>query len=1262
MNAGIRIWALALLLLLAVPLLVSQSSSSSTISGTVTDQSGAVVPNATIELREPATNAVRTATTSQSGTYVITNVPPGMYQVSATAAGFKKSVVSSVKAEVGRSHTVNVGLTIGDVSATVEVTATGQELQTLDASVGNVLGAAELSRMPNLNRDATSLLLLQPLATPSFNTAPGTGESNLNGGTVAGARADQNTFMLDGGDATSNTEGAGGYNNNFVATPRAAIPTPVESLEEFRLTTNNPNATFNQSSGAAVQMVTRRGTNAWHGGAYWFLQNDNLNANTWTRNSLGQRNPEMRDNRYGGRIGGPIFKDRTFFFLHYEGRDFLRNEDFTRAVPTQQMRNGILQFRNSSGAVQSVNIATQDPRGIGLNPIIRSIWNNQLPLPNNCASSVGDGLNTCGFTAPVPFIQKEDFAVARFDHRITESWNFMGSFRYGVTSAASTAQVDIGGVTGGAVGVPRATNQRPLQPRYLVLGLTGAFSPNMTNDFRFNYLRHWWQWQPFTPAPQVAGIAAALAIAGESRTAGLVPVNVDTQNARSRVWNGKDFTFQDNVSWVKGTHLIQFGGRYTNQTLFHRRDDKVVGGLAVPVYQVLDGADVTIGWNPTTLGAQAGDAARLRNFYATMLGIVNRGSQLLVRDANFNPLPPGSAIFQNTNVKSWQLYASDTWRITPSFTLTYGLSWSVQMPPFETKGKDTMMVVNGTNEILDFRTFLQRRADAALQGQIYNPEVAFPKISSLGRKYPYDPQYGLFGPRLAIAWNPSVNGGPFGWLMGDRRGVLRAGYSRVFDRVNGVGIVMTPALGIGFGNGVTCRGPRITGGCNPSGNTESTAFRIGVDGSSVPIPTALSAISGDRIIPGFTANGNSPYELLDFRIDPKRKVGVEEMWDLTFQRELPGKAMVEVGYIGRVGYNLPHGVAIGQVPYMFTLNGQTFASAFDAVASSLRANPLAPVPSQPFFQHPLFAGMGGTAGIASALEFEFTEGRVNDIWGVLEGSINPANGTTPSYNQFYDGSWTVSDGRSNYNAGFITLRKGMSRGLTFQMNYTLSKSLDYVGLTQENVFEASDPYLLKRDYGPSLFDRRHIFNGFYRYELPFGKGRAWNIENGFLDRVFGGWSMSGIFTAASGLPYDVINGNSCQEFGQGGVFGNCSAMVSSARGFSSSRRAIGGNQNAFANPTAVLGAIRRPLFSDLRTGRGIVRGQNRWQYDMGFTKGVRITERVNTTFDAQFINLFNNAQLSDPSLDISTPDQFGRIGPAQFNAPRFVQLGLRIDF
>src|SRR6266436_1023826 len=316
MLLGFVVLLVFVVLTMAVSL-SAQTASTSTVTGTVSDKTGSIVPNAKVELQDVDTKAKSSVTTGSDGGYTFPSVRPGNYSITVSSKGFRQSVVSSVRVAIGKSALVNVILEVGGVTETVEVTAgTGVELQTLDASVGDVLDSNLLANMPTLSRDATALMLLQPMAIPGFNGPGGTGEGNSSGGTVAGARMDQNTFMLDGGDATSNMEGGGGYNSGFVATPRAVVPTPVESLEEFRVQTNNAGVDFTRSLGAEVQMVTKRGTNDWHGAGYWYHQNDELNANDWFRNNgfgctkgdpgcvIPVENPEWRDNRYGGKIGG----------------------------------------------------------------------------------------------------------------------------------------------------------------------------------------------------------------------------------------------------------------------------------------------------------------------------------------------------------------------------------------------------------------------------------------------------------------------------------------------------------------------------------------------------------------------------------------------------------------------------------------------------------------------------------------------------------------------------------------------------------------------------------------------------------------------------------------------------------------------------------------------------------------------------------------------------------------------------------------------
>ncbi len=1248
----------------------AQGANSGTVSGVVTDPQDAVVPSAVVTLTNKETGFTQKTTTHGDGHYLFVNVPVGTYDLTVVKTGFATAKISGQQVRIGVTTSANVQLKIGTESITVEVKTTGAELQTLDASVGNVLDQQALINLPSLNRDATAILLIQPLAQPAFNSgALSGGESNLTGGGIAGARADQSTFMVDGGDASSNTEGGGGYasGGNFMATPHASIPTPVESLQEMRVVTNNSN-TFARSTGGEVQLVTRSGTNAWHGAVYENNQNTDYNANLWQLNKVGKPRGIWIDNRFGGRLGGPIKKDKAFFFIMYEGHKFKKPAAISRLVPSDLMKQGILQFKDATGVVRQYNLATStacgpsgglscDPRHLGLSPIISSIWAME-PRGNN--TSEGDGLNTIGFDSSVPIVTNDNFAVAKFDYKLNDKWDLNTSYHYAVSDGVSANQVDIGGlIKGDTSGSPASTRPVPTQPRFLTLGATGRLSANLTTDAHFNWLRHWWQWKPISPFPQVSGTAAAVQIFAESAGSGLVPMNIDTQSARSRVWNGKDFAYGDNTTWMKGKHIISFGGEFRHEHFTHTRDDKVVGALTSPVYFADKTSDIAsfsssflpppCGGAVTTNCLLAGDVNNWQAAYVAATGMIARASQLLTRNSNFSPNPAGTPLKQDTIVDWYNLYFADTWRMTPTFSLTLGLGWGAQTPPYELSGRQTIMENFATGQPVSYTDFLNGLASAAAAGQPFGPELAFAPIKSTGRKYPYDAEWNDFEPRLSFAWNPSSF---LQRILGDRKTVIRAGYGRYHDRLNGVGLVMTPALGIGFGNTVNCRRVKIGDVCGGSKSDPTDAFRIGVDGSSIPLPS-LGGITGS-LVPGSTTNANSPYEILDFRIDPHRKVGVEDTWDLSIQRQLPANTLVEVGYVGRVAHHLYTVNDMNQVPYMFKAGGQTFAQAFDAVAKQLRAGQA--VTPQPFFETML--GAGGTAAAVASDGPNFVDGIVTTLWDDLFGLPYLDN-------QVDIFQTTTSNGNSNYHAGFLSVRKQLSRGLLFQVNYTYSHSFDTVGFTQENVFiSPSDNFNPHRDYGPSQFDRRHTLNLFYVYELPFGKGHYFGGTNNTLDKIIGGWSFSGQYTAASGIPLDVINGASCEEFGAGDGSGICSAMIPLAGAPSSSSAHYNSNGSVTAfglDPTAASQLYRRLFFSDQRAGHGFVRSFPRWNYDAALSKSVVLTERVKMNFGMQVVNVFNHMEFNDPSLDISVPNNFGKTS-TQYTSPRFLNLNVKVEF
>ncbi|MBM3728440.1 MAG: hypothetical protein FJW40_23815 [Acidobacteria bacterium] len=308
-----RVFGYGLLLAVAPVASVAQTAATGTVIGIVTDPNGAAVPGAQLTLREANAGSGRQTESNAEGQFVYTSVLPGTYRLTAFKQGFRPLIAEDIRVEVAKSSNVEIALQVGVIAEAITVTpGASVELQTLDATVGAVLKGEPALRVPTINRSAGALFAIQPLVAPSRGLA-----SPANHGQVAGARSDQNAFHLDGADATDTVAGSGTYVRAAIdfASSTPSIPVPLESVEEFRILTTNPNAAFGRSMGAQVSMITKRGTNDLHGSAYWYHQNDNLNANSWTFNRLGIRRPELKDNRYGTSLGGPVLRNRTFLYV-----------------------------------------------------------------------------------------------------------------------------------------------------------------------------------------------------------------------------------------------------------------------------------------------------------------------------------------------------------------------------------------------------------------------------------------------------------------------------------------------------------------------------------------------------------------------------------------------------------------------------------------------------------------------------------------------------------------------------------------------------------------------------------------------------------------------------------------------------------------------------------------------------------------------------------------------------------------------------------
>jgi len=1279
----------------------AQTLTTGEVLGQVTDPSGATVAAAKVDLRESATGALHTTTTNGQGQYIFPQVAPGLYSITVTATGFQQTVAPSIIVEVGKNSTINVSLKLGNTSQVVEVHSTpGAELQTLDSTVGNTIGGEEILALPTLGRSASSLLLLQPLAMPQQSTS--TLQSSRLGGQVAGARSDQNSFLLDGGEITNPIAGNSDYLRAFSGGPEGAIPTPVESIQEFKVETNNPSGSVTVGGGAQVVMVTKRGGDQFHGSLYEYYRGSALNANRWDANRLSQKKPNIVDNRFGGSLGGHFLPEirKTYFYANFEERRRSQATFFTRLVPTASLKNGILQFRDASGSIVPYNFNSAngplttaclvtipnnptgacDPRNLGFNPTIRQLWQLE-PAGND--STQGDGLNTIGFSAFGKFPVNDYLGVMRMDHSFGSRLHFTANYRHYREDAGFLRQVDIGGLLpGDAIGVPKVLSSIPRQPRYFVAGLTANITPYFTNDLHLSWLRDWWEWSSLPPFPQLPAITPAALVPGGDTVNAVVPLNIDTQNSRTRMWNSHGLDLRDDASWVRGNHLLQLGGSFKHTWVFFRRDDgqqnsqktlqyfmgNTIGGIGFPNDFRPRACTATI----TSNCLPASQVGNWNNLYAQLTGMVDAATILRARDPQLQLLPEGTDLKNTIRYDQATFYAQDAWHLRPSLTLNYGLAWAASVPPVEEQGKLMMTVFAGSSGgVVDPRTYLQKRQEAARAGEIYNPPVGFTPINNSGRKYPFDfVRYNL-EPRVAAAWSPNFSAALLNRFLGNGRTVLRGGYWRFYDRLNGVQAAVNTLQAVGFGQSVLCLGPSKSSSCEGNlGRTTdpSTAFRIGPDGNTVILP----AIPGTVTPPVVPGNARVPGANISFVPnsqvqDPEWKPGSHNQWDFTIQRELPATSRLEIGYVGHTARNIYQGIDLNQVPLFMVSGGQSFAQAFDALAQGVRT-------PQPFFETALSPAStfcqgqpSCTAGVAARFGGDIANQRVRNVFNGIQSAftLGPAtNAATQFTNFFY---WS-SLAESNYHAAFLSYHIRAYHGLILDANFTYGHSLDSVTVNQDSDQAFSNSYDPHYDYGTSVFDRKYVLTVLGVWELPFRSQTAW------VKQVIGGWQLSPILSVASGLPLRVLDGSG-QEFGQSSFgFGSEAIRIGSGganaginhvaptTGAGSSASGKGSGLNIFGDPQAVLNQFRPIQPSVDTTSRGgTLRGLRNWNLDLSLAKKIFLSERTRLTFSAEFFNTFNHVNFLDPAVNLQSQQTFGVI-TTQGNDPRQIQLGLRFDF
>ncbi len=911
----------ALTISLFVGVYAAAQTGTSTVTGKVTDPQGNLVSGATVTLISTSTRATRTQTTNESGTYTFDLIAPGEYRIEVEASGFKKAVVTQVRALVARSTDADVQLQIGDVAESVTISAaTGEMLiNNQDATLGNNFVSQQILQLPLESRNVVELLSLQPGVTPS--------------GYVTGSRADQANVTLDGVDVNEQQTGldviADLAFNREEAFASVLRSTP-DSIQEFRVTTANPNAAQGRSSGGQVSLITKSGTNDFRGSLYWTHRNTVTSANDFFNNRSGIPRATLLRNVFGGSLGGPIRKDRAYFFYTYEGRRDASQQSVVRTVPLPSIGRGEVRYNNVSGGITTLtadDINTLFP-AVGVNPVgldVLAAAASRYPANDTTA---GDGLNTGGFRFNAPTPLRWNTHIARLDLNLTEDGKHLLFLR------GNYQQDVIGGVPQFPdTPAPNFWNH----PTGLAVGHTWTISNTLINNFRYGFTR-----EAFTNQGDSAENFITFRFVFEPRRF------LRTLSRTTPVHN-----FTDDISWIRGTHNLQFGTNIrlirNDRTSFSNSFDEAI---ANPSFYNFSGAVLSDPIEAAFAGTPdeiAGSRSPIRNAVSSVIGRFSQYSGVFNFDIDGNVLPIGEGVRREFATEEYDLYVQDTWKFRPNLTFTLGLRYGLSRPVYETSG----LQVKPTVSLADF---FERRKQGAAAGQPFNELITFDLAGPVNdRPGFYELDKNNFQPRVAVAWSPSFKRGFLRKLFGSEgTSVLRGGFAITndyfgqqlavqFDSLNALGFSSTQTIAANTFDVV----PNANGLLPPP----FTSFRQDV--RSLPLINVPTALAFPLTFPADEA------QRIEFALDDSLVSPINYSWNVSFGRTLPGGTYLETSYIGRLARNL-----LAQRDIMALNNLVDPRSGMDwytaaGILHDLRAanTPIANIPAIPYFEN-LFPGLG----------------------------------------------------------------------------------------------------------------------------------------------------------------------------------------------------------------------------------------------------------------------------------------------------------------
>lgn len=1079
----------------------------STVRGTVKDQQGNFVAGASVKLINIANNATRTATTSAEGGFAFEAVQVGDYRVEVGAAGFKKGVVTDIHALIASPVSVDVQLEVGNIAESVTVSTSSAELlvNREDATLGSNFVNKQITQLPLEARSVPNLLTLQTAATRD--------------GYVAGSRADQANITLDGVDineaqtnslvSSADDPANGTAIGNLDPSNTTVLRLNADAIEEFRVQTTNPNANQGRSAGAQVSLVTKSGSNEFHGSGFEFYRTKAFQANDFFANRSGVERPTLIRHTFGGAIGGPIMKDKAFFFYSFEGDRITRSVTVApRIVPLASLGQGLVRFRNPSGGITSLtpaDIASVFPQ-VGTNPAAIAVLREAATKYPANDTSVGDGLNTGGFRFNAPIPVERNSHAAKFDFNLTSKQQLFvrGNVIYDVITRErqfpDTPSPNIWS-----------------HPMGIAAGHTWTMTNSMVNTFRYGFTR-----EAFSDQGDSAENSISFRFVFSPRL---------FSRTLTRITPVHNIT--DDVSWVKGNHSFGFGTNIrlisNSRVSFGRSYDTAITN---PSFYAGGGTQISNAIN--AVFPISGSPVGAQNAVTAVIGRFSQysGNFLFDRDGSIQEIGTPSA--REFATQEYDGYAQDSWKIRPHITLTYGLRYTISTPVYEKKGFEVRTDI-------PLSDVFRLRREAAARGENFVQPLTLVlsgKANNADPLYSYDKNN--FQPRVAIAWSPNYKDGFMGKVFGrNNESVFRAGFGITndyygqqlavsFDLNNTLGFASSTTISANTFNLTSRPAPLFTG----FGQSVRTLPQI-------PIP---ENISFPRTQP-FQTNPIGQSARIESTLDSKIVAPIHYSWNITYERELPKGLVLQTSYIGRVAKNL---IASRDVMALNNLVDPISRMDWYTAASILEqfrraGTPIDQIPQIPFFANLL------PPDIAERMDINYFE-QCCDVFPTY--NLNQTQAVYAVALNFYGNDWTdtqdvIEDGlerniffhpqygalsafssiaRSNYHAGTLSVRQRLGRSLTMDFNYTLSHSRDDAsGLQTSGAFGGAfilNPLRQEDSYADSDFDVRHIINANAVWEMPFGRGRRFFSGAGsFANAIIGGWQLGGIFRWNSGLPH-----------------------------------------------------------------------------------------------------------------------------------------------